>query len=108
MSNLPSLYSYRFARDVVERFMESYSRGCNFVVRLLGIDLVELQTYLIKCVRSPNQTNWEAMKRIIKMHEREDMQDYRRWSFEEGKKYLTYVKYAVQDDILDGKKESDF
>lgn len=97
------LYSFGFGQSVVQAFTERYARGVNFVERMSGISHEEFSRYLIKCVCAKHQVQWEAMKRLVKQAEHMEWEDYRRLPLETRRKYLTYVKWNAQDEVLDQK-----
>jgi len=67
------------------------------------ISVKELRLRLISAVRLGNQVNWEAYKLMIKHSQSEKFVEYKSIPVEQRKKYLTYVKYAAQDRVLDAK-----
>lgn len=68
---------------------------------MAGIRRETLMNSLIKYVRSGNQLAWESMKKMIKSLEYEKLPDFKGFSVEDRRKYLTYVKWSAQDDVLD-------
>jgi len=94
------IYSFKFGQNVVEEFTERYARGTDFLVKMSGTSHEKLCRYLILCVCSRNQVQWEAMKRMIKLCERESFTQYRSIPLEQRRKYLSIVKYNAQDQAL--------
>lgn len=99
MSTHPK-YSYDFGQNVVERFTEKYARATYFLADMLEISHEDLCFYLIKLVRSDNQVQWEAMKRVIKACQRESFHDFKRVPVADRRKYLTIVKWNAQDEAI--------
>ena len=94
------IYSYGFGQRVVEEFTERYARGTDFLCKMSDITHEHLCRYLILCVCSKNQVQWEAMKKVIKLCERESFTQYRSVPLSDRVKYLSIVKYNAQDQAL--------
>ena len=99
-------YSYSWAQEVVEAFMERTSRGTEAFCKIAGVSRNKLAYYLIYSIRMDNQLAWRAQKAVIKQMEHENVKDYMRLPLQERRKYLTYVKWFSQDDILDDEDDS--
>lgn len=96
-------YSYYFAQNVVEQFLEKYTRGWYFCAKMLGVTPAELEKHAIAILRSGSSVRWETFKKSVKAMEWERFSDYRHLSMAERKKHVTFVKYFSQDDVLDEK-----
>lgn len=58
-------YSYQWSANVVNRFVEKYARGSNYLADLLSITNGELRHQLIMTLSSGNSLKWESLKRLI-------------------------------------------
>jgi len=95
------IYSYYWAENVVQQFTEKYARGCKFICEMSLISHKKLSEYLIMLVRSANQVNWEAMKRMIKACSQEDISDFKHLNPYERLEWLKRRKWMAQDEALD-------
>jgi len=60
-----SKYSYTWARDVVNSFVENYARGTYILSRMLHISPGELRNSMVTVLASGNSLKWRALKRSV-------------------------------------------
>lgn len=94
-------YPYKWGQEVVEKFVEQYSRGTSFLAYMLGISREKCIKLLILRVCQDNQLRWRTMKRTIKLCERENAADYQAISLRNRRFYLTTVMHNCESEELD-------
>ena len=97
-----SVYSYRFAANVVESFVDKYGRATIFVGRKLCMEPRAFKMGLIKMFMNHNM-HFQIFREVIKRVEKYNMySDFSHLSRSDFILYLTSVKVWVEDDYMDG------
>lgn len=95
------VYSWQFAHDVVWNFLESYSRVTIFFAKKLGIEPKEYTNQLIEIFRYKN-VRWRILREVMKYVQKHGLMDeLSRYSRKDFIKYLTSVRWEVEDLYLD-------
>lgn len=100
-------YSYRWAKDPVNAFVEKYARGAYFLSRLLGISPGELRHLLVMTLCHGKSLRFESFKRAIKLMEDYSAEALARFSVAERKLLYKWIVYLAEDIELDRKIELD-
>ena len=104
MSNYPPLkYPYKWGCDKVQPFVEKYARGTGYLAELLGEDAVKVRRALVLVLCRGNSLRFESLKKLIKVLDRYDPGDFRRFSAKERKLLYKYYLYLAEDEALDEK-----
>lgn len=100
-------YSYSWAKGPVNMFVEKYARGTYFLAKMLGISAGELRHGLVLILASGNSLKFEALKRAIKVFDRDGEYKISHWSDKDKKLlYKWYLKMSIYDEI-DSKDDRD-
>jgi hypothetical protein len=93
----PPQYSLEYSEGIVEKFVENYARATNCFARFCGMTGLELKYNLVKCFMF-NNNRWNVLRDLIKWVEKsKHYEKLSKMSVEDGRVYLTAVKYTVQD-----------
>lgn len=103
-THTPSIvYPYLYAVHVIEEFEQKYSRVINFTAKMLGMDPKDFRDNLVKCFMYRNG-RWNSLRETLKYVDKHDLYDHiAGFELEDRKLYLNYVKYFVQDKLIDDK-----
>lgn len=100
-------YPYPWAKDVVIKFTESYTRGTNFCAKLLGISPGHLRFLLALVLARGNSLKWEVQKRIIKILEDYSDADLARLDISERRLLYKCLRSISEDDEIDARDGRD-
>ena len=97
----PVRYPYFYSESVVNKFIDKHSRVTVFIAKKLHKDPRDFRYTLIKLFMDRNGA-WNSTRDTIKYIEKHDLYAMiDSLSYENVKKYLTGVKYLVQDSLID-------
>lgn len=97
-------YAKAWATDVVLEFLEKYGRATETFASILGISYQTCKESLVHALRF-NQRRYEMLKHTIKnLSKHMDLFTSSRLNNDQKRKYLTYVKWDIQDHVIDQQK----
>lgn len=102
-----AVYAFRYSADVVESFIEKYSRATIFISKKLGITPKEFKYSLINLFMKRN-AKWNMTREVIKrVHNQNLYPVLSPLSRDEFLKYLTVVRVIIDDEFMEGRISQD-
>jgi hypothetical protein len=100
----PVRYPYLYAENIVDKFIDSYSRVCIFVAKKSGIDPKRFRMLLIAAFMYRNK-RWNIVRDMLKyIHRRELYDEMSFFDPPDFRKYLTHLKYFIEEELIDAGK----
>jgi len=100
ISSRTALYSYDYSSDVVEHFIESYSRVTIFMAKQWEMAPKTLRNHMIEIFRT-DQPRWRGLRDTLKaIHNQNLYDDIRQLDRKQSILYYTAVRLDVEDETI--------
>lgn len=99
-------YPYRWGVDVVQSFLEKYPRGANFLGRLCSVDHQQVKHWLVMGLCRGNSIRYESLKRVIKLLDGSEWEEFARFSEKERKVLIRWIVIVAEEEVFDQKEEA--
>ena len=94
-------YPYRWGKTIVQKLVESYPRGTDYLAELLCIARKDMLHLLNLLLCSGNSVKWEGIKRLIKYNETNSTDELKAYTPEIRRQLYKRLVSLCIDDYLD-------